>query len=231
MRYASEWGRRQAWRLRPTQHDVKFRGSAVARVQVRPVIGSHLLDDWQLQTIAMCPSGGQLDVYLDSDALGPYIRMSVRHPTLVVGQNEVFLRLDANGLPFVYFDMIRFSGPPGFGTTAFTRSAQTAARLGYRRVELLAAGGPTYKMGGGQWAQPFNGHYTWARFGFNAALHPQTLANLAATGGPANCQTLLDVMDQDPTWWKQHGAGGEQVFDLDAGSRSWHTLFKYLKWK
>lgn len=225
MRYLEETLRRHIhWRLRPTPRDSLFRGPATVRAPQRPQLNGKPLDDWQLQTLAMCPTGGHVHVRYHRPS---HITLESLHPDHI-GQgnrNVVELKRDSNSR-FLYLEIVQFSSTASkIGRTAFFRLAETAMRLGFKRVELLAAGGTQYKN---PWTQPFNGYYTWPRFGFDAELWPVTLAKLQGIQHLSGCQRLLDVMERDPEWWKINGDGSELTFDLQEGSRSWHTLYTYL---
>lgn len=231
MRNVVEWViRHVGWRLpsQRTRWDEIFRGAAVVHVlrHERPRINGTVLDDWLLQTISMCPAGGQLFVDVTSSA----IKLTVVHPKYIEQgrRNLVEIRVDKAGNPYLYFDLILFKGKdyPGFGAVAFYRAAQAAKRVGFQRIELLAAGGAGYKH---QWTRQFNGFHSWARYGFNAPLWPKTLQLLKGHPKLSNCRDLLDVINTDPEWWKQNGDGCDLTFDLRSGSRSWYTLAQYLK--
>lgn len=231
MKVLFEWARRQVWWRLPgerTVWDDMFRGHA--RVDVlsheRPRLRTGLLDNWTLQSLAMCPAGGRLVVRQEPSA----VVLTVLHPKYLEqnSRNRVEIRVDGNGDPFLYFELILFDAQayPGFGAVAFYRAAQAAQRVGLTRIELLAAGGKGYKY---SWTRPFNGYHSWARFGFDAPLWPTTLQKCAQVPHLANCRTLLDIIAVDPGWWKDNGDGCDMVFDLRQGSRSWHTLLTYLK--
>jgi hypothetical protein len=225
-----EWLRRTLlWRLpgEATAWDEIFRKRAEVDVlpHERPRIGGKLLDDWALQTICMCPSGGRVIVRRFPDS----IRLTVSHPKYIESgaSNVVEIRVDPQGEPYLYFDLILFQTEhyPGFGASAFYRAAQAALRAGFSRIDLLAAGGNGYKY---TWSRPFNGYYSWARYGFNALLWPATLSRLASNPQLSACKELLDIIDVDPAWWKKHGDGCEMSFALRSTSRSWYTLNRYL---
>ena len=217
------------WRLpyRRSQWDSLFRGKAQVLAKQRPKIAGASLDDWQLQTLAMAPAGATVRAKVRQSE----ISLETTHDALIELNeiNKVVLKRDAKGL-FIYVDLMLFSsaGKKGFGATAFLRMAQTAQRLGFERVDLLAAGGTGYKH---SWSRSFNGYYSWARFGFDSDLWPATLAKLTTHGGPLGARTLLDIIESDPAWWKTHGDGCDLTFDLRRGSRSWHTLYTYLDMK
>lgn len=192
----------------------------------RPEVNGHELDDWQIQTLAMCPTGGTVKVRASSSE----IVLIAEHPDLIEKNesNIVFIRRDASG-PYIYVELVLFasSSYKGFGATAFLRMAQTAQQLGFLRIDLLAAGGTGYKTAFG-WSRAYNGFHSWARFGFNAKLWPETVAKLQNFPHLQGCADLLDIIERDPDWWKTNGDGSKLTFDLQENSRSWHTLYTYL---
>ncbi len=194
----------------------------------RPLVGERWLDDWMLQTIVMCPANGRVVVEQRKQAFV----ITGSHPEHMEpgGRNVVEIRIGSDGEPFLYFDWVLFStqAGKGFGAVAFFRAAQAASRARFQRIDLLAAGGAGYKH---QWTREFNGYHSWARFGFNAPLHASTLALIKDHPKLSGCTELLDIIDNDPEWWKQNGDGCELTFDLRSGSRSWYTLTKYLSEK
>lgn len=231
MRKLSQWINRQVfWRLpgQKTAWDEIFRGRADVDIlrHERPQIDGKDLDDWVLQTIAMCPAGGRVVV----ERQQAVILLEVIHPKFIEQgkSNYIEIRVDSAGSPYLYFDYILFDTKPypGFGAVAFYRAAQAAQAAGFCRIELLAAGGDGYKSGG--WVRSFNGYHSWARYGFNADLWLQTKRMLEAHPVLSGCKDVLDVIELDPEWWRQNGDGCEMHFDLRRGSRSWHTLITYL---
>lgn len=215
------------WRLRGERgaHDEIFRGNCQVNFRVQPRIASRKLDKVQVQALAMAPS----DAVVAVEERNGEIHLLVTASVYVPGQNIFVLKVDPVTTElYLYIDYIKFEGgPSGLGAIAFLRCAQMCVMLGIGRVDLLAAGGASYKIQG-TWNSGFNGFYTWARFGFNASLHQQTIVNLQRNPALADCQDLLEIMERNPTWWKDHGAGGEMTFDLRSGSRSWQTLSNYL---
>jgi hypothetical protein len=230
MRYLSEYFRRNvSWRLDDlgSKCDDYFRGKAEVIATDRPTIYNKPLDDWQIQTLAMCPSGGSVYV----DLLQNFGEFEISHADKIEKgyKNLIQLRQDTSGV-YLYIDLVLFDAADieGFGATAFLRAAQMASRLGFSRIDMLAAGGRGYTR---QWTRKYNGYYTWPRFGFNAPLQSPILSLIQGTAKFAGCLTVLDVVGRDPSWWQDHGDGCEMTFELQSNSRSWHTLYTYLNEK
>lgn len=224
MRTRAEWVfRNVGWRLpgRGTVYDEHFRGEIELDVLERPMVAGAVIDDWQMQDLMMCPSGGS------GTAKRARVGFQLRgaHPSLIRSgwYNEVEIRRDSQGY-FLWIELVMFDpgAPQGFGPCALLRAAQASQRLGLLRIDLVAAGGRSWDPG-------FNGYYSWPRFGFNCTLEAGMLEKVRTVPHLSECDDLLDVMDRDREWWRKHGDGCLMSFDLAEGSRSWHTLLAYLK--
>lgn len=216
------------WRCDSKQVDRYLRGRAKVflKDRRRPVIDAPI-NDWQLQTLGLCPAGGLVQVEVINDA----IEIISYHPEFINSKIpiQIKLQIDISGEVFLYYDWVMLStNIKGFGCVAFYRAAQVAQRLGISSVKLLAAGGAGYKY---TWAEDskFNGYHSWARFGFDADLWPETILKIKEHPLLSACTKLSQIIDIDPGWWRDNGDGCEMVFDLRKGSGSWHTLQAYLK--
>ncbi|MBB3193229.1 hypothetical protein [Roseateles terrae] len=209
------------------KHDEYFRRSCRVVFIDKPALGGKAIDRFQIQSLSMAPAGATVVVKMQRDE----IVMQVTHPKLIKKgyTNEFYIRADPDSQElYLYIELAMFAdGPKGLGAVGFFRCAQVGCALGLARVDLLAAGGKSYKIAG-EWNPGFNGYYSWARFGFNAPLHPLTAEAIAALPRLAGAKDLLEIIERDPHWWSLEGGGGEMTFDLRAGSRSWHTLPTYL---
>lgn len=226
MRTRAEWVLRNlAWIVRGegTVLDSHFVPPVPTTARVRPAIGGGVVDDWQLQDLVMCPAGGQLRATIATAAFV----IQASHPSLFEPGygNEAELRQDTAGNFYLWVNWVMFdpAAPSGIGCCAFFRAAQAAQRLGLARVELLAAGGNV-----SSWSRPFNGYYSWPRFGFDAPLEPVMLATVQTVPHLSHCRSVQDVMTTDSAWWKSHGDGCVMTFDLAQGSPSWHSLGAYM---
>lgn len=238
MRTRSEWVQRNIKWLKAqggTSHDGLFRDEVPAAVQIRPAIDSQVLDDWQLQDLCMCPVGGT--VTTAASATSGYFQINGKHPTLIKRgrKNEARIQQDPGGFHYLWIEWVMFddTAPMGIGPCALLRAAEAAARLGLREIRLTAGGGHGQKLAlkGKVWNEPMIGYYVWARFGFDAPLEPVMLQETVKHSNLAHCQSVLDIIDADPTWWNDHGDGCEMTFDLSENSRSWQTLQHYLQQK
>ena len=223
------------WRLKGERcvHDSYFRGTCRFLVKNWPRIGGRELSRLELQALSMAPAGSTISVRVIDGEL----QMTIAHPDLILTgfENVVYLKHDqALDEIYLYIDLVMFDGkvcPEGFGAVGFLRCAEMAYRLGFSRIELLAAGGADYKIANSWSRDDFNGYYSWARFGFNAELHSLTREMIKNDPGLSGCNDLADIIGRQPDWWWEHGGGGELTFDLQRGSRSWQTLYAYLESK
>jgi hypothetical protein len=111
--------------------------------------------------------------------------------------------------------MLEETAPPGLGSCAFYRAAQTAKRLGLAEITLLAGGGTGAKLAPGEgWNLQMIGYNVWPKLGFNAPIDAALAPLIAQTPALAQCTDVLEIIAIDPTWWKDHGDGCEMIFDL-----------------
>lgn len=227
-----EWlWRNIVWRLPGERciHDKHFRGWCKTHYLTKPRLNGRPLSRYAIQALAMAPAGSSIVVKETSEG----VSIEVAHPQFFPknSTNLFILKRDPSTSEiYLYIDLVKFvpNGPKGFGAVAFLRCAQICQILGLSRIDLLAAGGQSYKVAPQSWASGFNGYYTWGVFGFNASLHPQTCQNLQNNPQLNGCTDLLDIIERDAAWWRAKGAGGAMTFDLRQNSRSWHTLHNYL---
>lgn len=201
------------WRLKGegSTFDDHFRGSCKTTFFDTPRLAGNALDRFQVQALCMAPRDSTIVVKQDGN---DDFRFEVHHPTLIRrgAKNEFLIKKDpATGELYFYIEYVYMeNGPKGFGAVAFLRCAQMCQMLGFERIDLLAAGGKSYKIQG-NWNPGFNGYYTWGRFGFNAPLHPQTIANMQAEPALVGANDLLEVMERNAQWWKDEGGGGHDL--------------------
>jgi hypothetical protein len=146
------------------------------------------------------------------------IEMEVTHYWL---KEPRTLEIDRNGVMHWQGFILKDEAPAGLGTRMAATSLLTAASLGLKRCELTAWGPPRY-----------NGHYTWARLGFDAEFSQSDIQRLKRDGrtGIRSVSELMTT-DSERDWWKAFGWTMEMAFDLDANSKSMQTLENYLALK
>jgi hypothetical protein len=114
--------------------------------------------------------------------------------------------------------------PARLATVAFGLMAINAYRLGFKQINLMAAGrGPL------SWHDPNTmvGYAVWPKFGFDAPVEQVELDRFPQPG-LSRARTVQDVRRAMPGWWEQHGSDRTMEFDLTANSRSWSILLHYL---
>lgn len=145
-------------------------------------------------------------------------------------QNGVIAYRDARGdslwldALYIHSLMLDESAPERMGTVAFGLMAVTAAKLGFHRIGLFAAGhGPIDRDD----PEAIYGYAVWPKFGFDAPVHPAEL-NGQTSRHLAHCTSVQEIMAIDPIWWEEHGTGREMDFHLDLESSSWTILLNYV---
>lgn len=111
-----------------------------------------------------------------------------------------------------------FDKGSGLGTKIFADQVREAAAKGYDRIEAFCIRGSVS-----------NGYYTWARLGYDGAI-PEEVAGAVreAFPGAARVSDLMKT-SEGRSWWKEHGASFEGVFDLKKGSLSREVFDAYQK--
>lgn len=201
------------------------RKAAVTGIQVK--LREEVLDGKTVQILAGCPAGGRVEV---SQAHGGALHFHVEHARYIQnrhGCNVVKIRRATDGF-VLYLDYIWFAKdcPRGLGVIMLLRMAQLARELGFRRIELLAAGGSGIK--GMAWQEDYWGFQYWPRLGFDTELQQSIRDLLSAHATLSQATHVSEVVATDLPWWKEHGDGWEMKFDLSENSASWYTLNAYL---
>ena len=106
----------------------------------------------------------------------------------------------------------------GYGVRMFARQAEVAKELKIRAIHLWAAGSKN---------QPYNGYYTWARYGFDTDLQTEERAALPPElSGATTIQHLMTTVD-GRKWWVDNGTGRFMSFYTVEESQ-WNCLGSYL---
>ena len=123
--------------------------------------------------------------------------------------NEYF-RIDDNSL---------YSGK---SLEIFSRQVKNAAKSGFDRIKVSAAGDPTSKA--------YNGYYTWAAYGYQPE-YKAYLTSLIRSKTGRNYGTWENMMKskQGRADWKANGESWGGTFDLKKGSNSFKQLAIYTK--
>jgi hypothetical protein len=121
----------------------------------------------------------------------------------------------------------------GHGLAIFASQVKSAIAAGIPKIECIAA-----KAG------DMNGHYTWARFGYDGVVRSKKWSDkkveyVAKTLGRTpdeirkNPIKISDLMKtkRGREFWRDHGSDFDATFDLSEGSLSRRVLSEYLKEK
>lgn len=163
---------------------------------------------------------------------GGVLQLVVTHGTF--GAPFRFLAVPENGhdtpaiLLIGFFELKPEWQGKGIGTRIFVAQAEAAARLGFKQVTVESA------LKGNSFPESkkiFNGHYTWARLGFDKALPPSWRE--AQPHPFSGCEMVSHVMctEAGRRHWLQHGLSLSMGFELGPSSQSWAVLRAYLKEK
>ena len=134
----------------------------------------------------------------------------------------------------------------GITSRALSKQVEAASKLGYRSIELTAAGSGNGIRHDEEPRLPgeakSSGFYAWARLGFDGKIRPlmnsrkrhpsQELHAIAADfdkqfPGVTNVSQMM-ATKKGRAWWKKYGGGFEGKFDLTEGSQSRRVLAQYL---
>ena len=176
---------------------------------------------WQLPDEQLAYLAGALDgatVHLSPH--GDSLFFDVHHPDVLFQQRR--LRKDELGRLYVrnlYFEKQPW-GQPLLGLRALLRQVEAGQALGVAYLTTFAAGTAL--------KEDWNGFYTWARYGFNAAL-PEDRQR-ALPPALSGCQTLNELMLYGGAeWWRIEGVPLEMRFDLHPDSSMMRVLQHYLE--
>jgi hypothetical protein len=186
----------------------------------RRLFGYRPADD-DLARLAGALDGAEVIVSARKDKAWLYL--AVNDPRF--DRYETSVRRDGNGSLYAYIHHVYVAPGQtgrGHGLRAFLRQVRGARKLTLARFELYAAGNPA--------TGAENGYYTWARYGFNAALRQVEIGLLP----PAlrGVTELNEVMQRGyHWWWKATGDSRSMVFDLAPDSSMMQVFSAYLKTK
>lgn len=185
-----------------TSLDVYFAPGAFIRSEIDIEIAGEILSPGALQKLAGCPAGGT--VIVDNDPENFYL--TVRHFEWIrndaLNANQIVIRADELGY-YLYLEYIWFAEacPKGLGAVMLLKMAEEAQRLGFSRIELLAAGGSGIKQG--PWNEAYWGYECW----------PPILALTKHVPHLAAYTRVSEIVEADLDWWKDHGDGWEMRFE------------------
>jgi hypothetical protein len=121
-----------------------------------------------------------------------------------------------------YFKIGENSIYAGKSLEIFSNQVKNAAKSGYSRIEVMAAGSPNDGV--------YNGYYTWAAYGYKPNNSNTLVNNIAVkTGRNYNNWESMMKSKQGRADWKSYGQGWSGSFDLTKGSNSLKQLGYYTK--
>lgn len=134
--------------------------------------------------------------------------------------------------PWVYNAYFRLSddAPKGSGLKAFASQVAELQAHGFDRIEVTAAGAGNHINGADG---PFNGYYTWPRFGYagDLAYNSNAVRNgdygLPLEHRGATRVEHLMTTKEGRDWFRKHAADGKYQFDLNTESYSYKALRQY----
>lgn len=115
---------------------------------------------------------------------------------------------------------LKEDAPAGMGTRIAGIMVETASAMGLREIQMKA------------WGPPYNGHYTWARMGWDGGFSADEESRLAKAGfGGVHTVSQIMASEAGRAWWKSNGWDVELSFDLDGEGRAMRVLKRYLALK
>lgn len=121
-----------------------------------------------------------------------------------------------------YFKIAENSLYAGKSLEIFSNQVKNAAKSGFSRIEVMAAGSPNDKT--------YNGYYTWAAYGYKPSNASSLVGKIFDKTG-SNYGTWENMMKSKlgRADFKQYGQGWSGSFDLKKGSDSIKQLAAYSK--
>jgi GNAT superfamily N-acetyltransferase len=193
---------------------VKVNYDDSAQILLQNLIGD--VSENQLARLVGAMDGSLIDLQRCADKL--FVR--VFHPFVKV--QDLFISRDSRNEIFIYFDRIelrkQFQGQ-GIYRNLFVRQVEEARKLNVQYFALFAEG---------NYGSQMNGYYSWAKFGFNAFLTKEEIADLPDFLGQA--RTVNDIMlFEGDEYWRIFGTAKEMNFDVSEHSRQVEVLVNYVK--
>lgn len=170
------------------------------------------------------PKGSKITVSARMTNGSPELVLKGRHADLTKW-NRV-LRFGSDGkLEMFNVELSKKAGAPKLtGLKLLANQVDTARRMGITRIVTQATGSGS--------STKYNGHYTWARYGFDGAIPASVKSGAAWKGTPyakaKNVQQLMR-MDGGAQFWRAHGGTTDMTFDTRRGSKQSKYLDELIK--
>lgn len=172
------------------------------------------------------PAGAIVEVVADNGQ----IKISTTHPLYDGVQSREIYEWEGRALIYNESFSLRDDAPTGFGGRVFAQEVACAQRLGATAMLTYASG---------EAASRFNGYYSWAVMGYQAAIPDDVQARLrreAELGDvPADwaaVDTIQGLMLKGRAahrWWRKNGHDFTGQFDLEPGSCSLYVLDEFVR--
>lgn len=191
------------------------------------------LTDAEIISLSGAPSNHTVEVEVltkqywaaqpDGDVGRPGLYFRVLGPWIERGQRHLVGVFRENGATCLYIKDVFFTkglAPAALAGTMVKRMARVATRLGFKNIQLLAAGGRFCQGIPGRPGERYWGFYAWAQYGFDMPLdknnraivpyfpyHPPKLAG---------CNTVQEVLalEGGDAYWRVNGDGNFMTFTL-----------------
>lgn len=160
--------------------------------------------------------------YVDFTLSGTYPTFKIQAQNMNVEHVEIEFDLYNN---FIYDHYIMLKDRQnGYGKIGFSEHIELAEKGGFDHLECYAYGG-LFDVD-----KKFNGHITWARFGFT--MQPKSEAmflEFMKRNGKAHITSIHQLLSipAEKLWWKDEGLPWYGVFDLAPGSPNRKLWEKY----
>lgn len=169
-----------------------------------------VLERGDLTALIGAPDGGS--VYVKQG--GRKTTLELTHP-LLGSPRELFFGQD--GIVHWNGFFLKENAPKGLGTRMAAYSLYAAQAAGFTEVQAMAWGPPN-----------FNGHYTWARLGFDAVFNDDEIRWLSQKGAEEGTVQQLMASSVGRMLWRAKGWSMEMAFDLSPNGLSMKVLDSYL---
>lgn len=191
-----------------TDHGIRFKK---VRDEVE-MLEKHGLTPLQAATLAGALPGSHVSVWVDPD-LEDGIEVVIDHPEYHAHRYLLLNKTILNNV------LRATKTGTGLGTNVFHQQVTEAAKHGYTSIE-------TYALK----TNDHNGHYTWARLGYDGEvkdIRSTLVDSYAARHGLTKVSDFMKSAEHR-AWWKEFGSSFEGSFDLTEGSLSRRVLDAYV---
>lgn len=146
------------------------------------------------------------------------VEMVIKHPALQVGVRYLNYQYDEETLENYHLRLQPEYRGQGIAAQLLYEQLLVCRNYGIRTIKVHAVTNE----------HDYNGHYTWARYGYDFDL--TYLEKRKLPKFLKDCETLQDIMEtaKGRLWWLNHGWNFYGEFDVDENSRSSIILENYM---